>query len=449
MKVKSLSSKFRIMLSVAIMLVGLAFLCVGTPKEEVSAQSGYTVVFDYNTSGLSPNMPMNADMRTSVTNYSITNFDNGYLTDGDAEDNDDVHTPSSLFNAYYSYEWTWNGQVVEDITEFQIVRNTTFVMKWTPKTYYVNFYFTSDEIKSQVTNLVERIEYTIESPRIELYEPELPNYHFDGWYNGSVHYELMYLPAGSTGTKNFTARLTPTDFVINYNTDAKNVDNPKYYNVTDGIITLAEPSQEGHIFKGWYSDSDYTTKVTTINCSVGGEINLYPLWELEVYTVTYILPNGYSRQVEVEYGKKADLPNIEKSIFEIIITDASRKNITEDTVIRIKVVNIWYVYVIGLALIVGIVATIIIVKKRREFVHDNLRNRYQVNTGRAPRATVSIIEKRPTPSITNKTAVRTQTKPTKNTTAVKKVDNKNPATSISNKIKAVPKPNLKDKNKNK
>ncbi len=435
------------MLSVAIMLVGLAFLCVSVRSEDVNAQAGYTVAFDYNTSALSPNMPMNDDMRTSVENYSISNFDNGYLA------STDVRLPSQSFNPYYSYEWTWNGQTVEDITEFQIIRNTTFVIKWTPKKYYVNFHFASEEIKSQVTNLVERIEFTVESPRIELYEPEVTNYRFDGWYNGSVHYDLLYLPAGSIGTKNLTARLTPTEYSINYNTSAKNVDNPKYYNVTDGIITLAEPSQEGHIFKGWYSDDSYSTKVTTIDTSLGGNISLYPLWELEVYIVTYILPNGYSRQVEVEYGKKAELPNIEKSIFEIVITDVSRKNITEDTTIKVKVVNIWYVYVLALVLVVGIVTTVILLKKKRERVHDNLRNRYQMaGAGKTPRATVSIIEKRPIKSVsnTNKTILHTQTKTTPKTIAnTKTVNAKNPATNISNKITSVPKTSMKDRTKNK
>lgn len=440
MKMKGINSRFRIILSIAIMLIGMAFLCINVKGEEVSAQVGYTVTFDYNTSALSSNMPMTDVMSASVENYSISNFDNGYLT------SNDVRMPNQAFNPYYSYVWTWNNQVVEDITEFQIIKNTVFVMKWTPKTYYVNFYFTSDEIKSQVTNLVERIEFTVESPRIELYEPEIPNYHFDGWYNGAAHYDLLYLPAGSTGSKNFTARLTPTEYYINYHTNAKNSDNPKYYNVTDGIITLAEPSQEGHIFKGWYLDTNYNDKVTTIDASLGGNINLYPLWELEVYTVTYILPNGYSRQVKVEYGKKADLPNIEKSIFEIIVTDASRKNITEDTTIRIKVVNIWYVYVIALVLIAGTITTVILVKKKRENVHDNLRERYQL-AGTRTRATVSIIEKRPVSTKTNKTTTRTQTKPTTKTSTTKKIDAKNPATNISNKIKAVPKPNLKDRTK--
>lgn len=445
MKMKGINSKFRIILSVAIMLIGMAFLCIKVKGEEVKAQTGYTVIFDYNTSVLSSNMPMSASMRDSVENYSIPNFDKGYLT------STDVRFPNQSFNPYYSYVWTWNNQIIEDITKFQITSNTTLIMKWTPKTYHVNFYFANDNIKSKVTNLVEKIEFNIESPRIELYEPEVPNYHFDGWFNGAVHYDLLYLPAGSTGTKNFTARFTPIDYVINYNTDAKNTDNPKYYNVTEGIINLTEPSKEGHIFKGWYSDSSYTTKVKTIDCSIGGNINLYPLWELEVYKVTYILPDGYSRQINVEYGKQADLPKLEKSIFEIIVTDTSRNNITKDTTIRIRVVNIWYVYVIAATMILGLVVSIVLVREKRENVHKNLRNRYQLaGANRTVRATVSIIEKRSISKPTNKTSTRPQTKTTtKSSLTNKTINAKNPATSILNKIKSDTKTNTKGSEKNK
>ena len=423
MKMKNLSSKFRIMLSVAMMIIGLAFLCVNAKSDEVFADTGYTVVFDYNTSGLSSNMTMSNTMRESVANYSISNFDSGYLTDAD------VRTPSNLFNSYYSYVWTWNGQVVADITEFQIVNNTTFVMQWTPKTYSVFFNFADDETKSKVTNLVEKIEFTIENGDIELYEPEIPNYHFDGWYDGAKPYELMYLPAGSTGSKTLTARFTPIEYIINYNTDAKNDDNPIFYNVNDGVITLTEPSKEGHIFKGWYTDNNYTNKVSIIDCSLGGNVTLYPLWELEVYTVTFFLPNGYSKQVKVSYGEDVKLPNIEKNIFEIVVADGSRKNITQDTTIHIKVVNIWYVYVLILAVVVGVVVAIIMVKKKRDALHDNLRYRYQTGSGNTRKATVSIIEKQPIKNTSNKTTARTQTK----TSSGNSVTRKTTTTRTSNK----------------
>ena len=232
----------------AILSLGLLFSTANIDNLEVSAATEHTVTFDYNTSGLSSKMPYdnNGVMRASVTNRTVE-MDTGYLT------NVSQYSPSNLFNPYYSYRWTYNGQPV-DIASVEINKDTTFVMSWTPVKYYVNFYFANDTIKSMVTNLVERLEFTVESPRIELYEPNIPNYHFDGWYNGSTHIDMLYLPEGSIGSKNYTARLTPTEFLINYNTNAKNSDNPKHYNVTDDTIILAEPSQEGHIFKGWYSD---------------------------------------------------------------------------------------------------------------------------------------------------------------------------------------------------
>lgn len=456
MERKNIISRCKSFVLIAVMMLGLFFATANVDKFEASATTGeHTVIFDYNTSSLSANMPYdnNGIMRESVT--TKTKYINtGYLT------NVSQYNPSNLFNSYYTYRWTYNGQPV-DIASIEINKDTTFVLSWTPVKYHVNFYFANDTIKSMVTNLVERIEFTVESPRIDLYEPNIPNYHFDGWYSGATHIDMLYLPAGSVGDKNYTARLTPSEFMINYNTSAKNSDNPKHYNVTDDTIVLAEPSQEGHIFKGWYSDEAYTKQVTMIDTTKGGNISLYPLWDLEKYTVTYILPDGYSRKIEVEYGKKAELPEIKKNVFEIVVTDVSRKNITEDTTIRIKVVNIWYVYVLGLALVAGVVTAIVMVKKKREEVHDSLRNRYQSGLPRT-RATVSIIEKRPAPNkkassysrITTSaktTTKSTTTKSTNNTTkteakastaksAVKPITNKNPASSIANKIG--------DKNKN-
>lgn len=336
---------------------------------KVSAEdAGHVVSFNYNVEMLCDNTPISTSMRNSIENRSVY-VKGEYLTSSD------VVNPSSLFNGYYKYNWTHNGQIV-DIYSFRITEDMHFELQWTPVKYYVNFIFPNSEIKSMVTNLVEQIEFTIESPRINLYEPKVPNYKFDGWFNGDVPYDMLYIPAGSVGSKNLTARLSLIEYPINYNTDAKNFDNPKTYNVNDGEIILVEPSKEGHIFKGWYTDASYTTEVTTIDCSVGGAINLYPLWELETYTVKYILPNGAIKEIEVEYGHKADLPKLDKSIFQIVSTDISRNNITKDTTIEIQLVNIWYVYVLGIMLIIGCVVAIVIIKKKRDVAHDNLRTKY-------------------------------------------------------------------------
>ena len=425
MREENLIRKCQLLILSIVLLMALIFGITSLDKMSVSAEGQYRVNFDYNIDVLSDNMvyDRNGVMLESVENKSIT-IDAGYII------NASQYNPSNLFNPYYHYEWTCNGQTV-NIDTLEISGDTTLVVKWTPVKYYVNFFFENDDMKSKVTNLVERIEFSIESPQIELYKPDIPNYHFDGWYNGAVHYDLMYLPSGSTGSKNFTARFSPKLYSINYHTES---DNPKYYDVTYENIILAEPSKEGHIFLGWYSDNEYRNQVDIIDCSIGGNINLYPLWSLKTYTVTYILPDGYGRKIEVEYGKKAELPDIKKSIFEIIVTDVSRKNITENTTIRIKLVNIWYVYLIGLIVIVGVIFAIVYLYKKREKLHNNLRDKYHIKSGNRTKASVSIIEKRPV-SLTKTTNSKSKYIYNQNTTKKQPVSNSKNKTSTTKSYK--------------
>ena len=67
--------------------------------------------------------------------------------------------------------------------------------------------------------------------------------------------------------------------------------NPTSFDVGDDG-TLYEPTRQGYTFEGWYSDADYTTSVTKIDTSIEGDVALYAKWELNVYSVTYVLDGG-------------------------------------------------------------------------------------------------------------------------------------------------------------
>jgi len=81
--------------------------------------------------------------------------------------------------------------------------------------------------------------------------------------------------------------------------------NPKSY--LDEVIALDEPTREGYVFDGWYSDSTFNTKVTEINAESTGDITFYAKWIALEYNIDYELnggthsgnPTGYS----VESGK--------------------------------------------------------------------------------------------------------------------------------------------------
>lgn len=351
----------------------MAMICVvGLQQKDVSADTEFhTATFHYNKERVLKHVvDETGNIADSLKSYTVTVEHGKCATETRTIDN-------SIFQ-YYTYTWTVGGVEV-DLDNYAITKDTAFFAEWTPKEYKV--YYSYGGVEDEIINLQESVTFTVESPRIKLYTPERPNYAFKGWYDtpndeGSV--QAIYIYPRSIGDKIYFAKFYPIEYYINYNTDASH-NNPRGYNVLDSDFSLLDPSKEGHIFKGWYLDSNYQTSINSVDCSVGGNLDLYAKWELETYDVTYILPDGTTQVVVTEYGKTAKLPKINKSIFEIVKTDVSRDNITEDVIIEIELVNICYIYVIAILLLAGITTLIIYVRKRRERVHNNLRTIYHSN----------------------------------------------------------------------
>lgn len=352
----------------ALCLSVLSLLGIGTSSKMVNASSNqHTVTFNYNANRVLSYLPDNEAIRNSLTSYAV-DVEHGSTAI-------ETNRPSGLINPYYNYEWTLDGETPVDISSYAITEDTQFIAKWTTKKYYITFDYSG--LEDEITNIQTSLIYNVESPRITLYKPERANYSFVGWYtnlNDSSTRVYATNPR-SVGDKTLYAKFAPIEYYITYNTDAIH-ENISSYNVEDENIPLYAPYKEGHLFRGWYLDKSYTQRVTEIDCSKGGNLNIYAKWELQTYEVTYILPNGITKVVETEYGHTAELPKTQKSIFEVVKTNVSRKNITEDTTIEIKIVNIWYVYFIGLILIAGLVVAIVFIAKNRRNAHNTLRQIY-------------------------------------------------------------------------
>lgn len=367
--------KYILAICISILAVGSI---VASPSTTSLADSGYhNVTFNYNKDRVLAYLPdEDGTIESTLNSYTITVADGGYAVE--------TRKPNNAISNYYSYVWTVDGVQV-DIDNYAITKDTIFYASWTPKQYKVYFWY--DGEKSEITIWVSQIKFNVESPRITLYKPVREHYVFKGWYEnyndaGAIQY--LYIYPRSIGDKNLYARFSPLEYYIDYHTDATH-NNPRGYNVEDDDFTLLEPTLEGHIFKGWFTDTNYTNAINSVDCSTGGNLNLYAKWDLETYKVTYILPNGVKRVVETQYGHTAELPKIDKSVFEIVKTSVSRNNITKDTVIEIELVNIWYVYVIALLVVIAIVAIVIVSKRKKEKTHNTLRTIYQANTNKNKR----------------------------------------------------------------
>lgn len=74
-----------------------------------------------------------------------------------------------------------------------------------------------------------------------------------------------------------TCKVTvPYKITYKLNKGTNHKSNPSYY--YNKKITLKNPTRKGYVFKGWYSDSKFKKKVTTISKSSKKDITLYAKW---------------------------------------------------------------------------------------------------------------------------------------------------------------------------
>ena len=70
------------------------------------------------------------------------------------------------------------------------------------------------------------------------------------------------------------------------NGGTNNPANPSDY--TSDVVTLYDPSKDGCEFDGWFLESSFKTKVTSLNKSMG-KVTVYAKWSAAKYEVTYVL----------------------------------------------------------------------------------------------------------------------------------------------------------------
>ncbi len=108
-------------------------------------------------------------------------------------------------------------------------------------------------------------------------------YKFLGWYDSQGN--QMTDTWQYTTDQTFTAKWQPQAYDITYELDGgiNNPSNPSAYTIED-TISLRDPTKPGYTFKGWYSDADFTTAVTSI-AEKTGNMTLYAKWEANTYNL--------------------------------------------------------------------------------------------------------------------------------------------------------------------
>lgn len=127
-------------------------------------------------------------------------------------------------------------------------------------------------------------------------------YTFTGWntkkdgsgktYKNKATVKNLAKENGKTVT--LYAQWKETKYTITYDLKGgkNNSKNPSKYYVTTKTIKLADPVRTGYTFKGWYSDSKYKNKVTSIKKGSTGNKKFYAKWSENKYNIKFDANGG-------------------------------------------------------------------------------------------------------------------------------------------------------------
>lgn len=177
----------------------------------------------------------------------------------------------------------------------------TYTANWQANSYLVSFDVAGGN------SALNSATYTYDKS-VTLPTPQRDAYTFAGWYNGTQKVSSGTWKTASNVT--LVAKWTPTTYKITYNlgkVPASNT-NKTQFTVESSTITLSNLSYNYCTFEGWYSDSNFTNKVTEIPKGTWKNITLYAKWDIQTFKIEYDWNGGD----EVASAKKTftvfDLP---------------------------------------------------------------------------------------------------------------------------------------------
>ena len=151
------------------------------------------------------------------------------------------------------------------------------------------------ELNGGTNNSANPETYVEGSDVIDLESPTRKGYNFKGWFTDSeFNRKVTKIKKGTTGDITLYAKWSAKKYDITYklNGGKNSSKNPKTYKITTSTFKLQEPTKKGYEFAGWYSDKNFTKKVTKIKKGSTGDVKLYAKWEAKEYDITYKLNGG-------------------------------------------------------------------------------------------------------------------------------------------------------------
>ena len=231
-----------------------------------------------------------------IINYSITYDLNG----GIVSNIPNTYNVESTFifpvpsKEGYSFDGWTNRTSMTQQKLYKISKGTTgeleMVAHWSLTEYTITYNLNGGTLKNPVSS------FTMETPTFKLDNPIREHYEFAGWTSNDITTPTKAIEVAQGTTKNlsFTANWTPIDYTIAYDTAGGTISGEvTTYNADTPGFTLVKPIRNGYRFVGWTgSNGDIPEENVFISLGSYGNKNYIANWELETYTIQYVLNEG-------------------------------------------------------------------------------------------------------------------------------------------------------------
>ena len=193
-----------------------------------------------------------------------------------------VSTPTPSTQTGYSFGGWYKEAACSTSWDFatdKVTAASTLYAKWVAISHTVTY------DSQSATTAASPASSTVTSPATTVSalpsNPVKTGYSFSGWFtaiNGSGSQFLATTTVRASLT--VYSKWTGISYAITYNLDSgtNSGSNPASYTIASDAITLADPSKSGYSFGGWYSDSSFGTKITSIAAGSSGNKVLYAKW---------------------------------------------------------------------------------------------------------------------------------------------------------------------------
>lgn len=227
-----------------------------TPKpitEDITLYAGFDALIYHNVTIMDDDHPL--------TTYEI-------LDDTPIDDGDEIK-PHHAFEGYYKDQALTDP--FDEATE--ITEDITLYAKFIPNTYTIT-YVQDDTVYSE-----QSVTYDDDFTLLEIDDDTL---YFMGWYLDPQFESRYQKPEVLKDDITLYAYLTSDVHEITLHIDD---DTETRHVLEDATVALPSPKKIGHVFVGWYTDSDFTTEFT--DAIYTKDITLYAKFAKEHYVVTF------------------------------------------------------------------------------------------------------------------------------------------------------------------